>query len=611
VTASWRRIPTMLGIGVVSDGARGDRTPTASRLGSTLLEALPGRAPLRQRELVVVEPTRTDIIPLAASGSLRIARDPKAAIYLTDPAASRDHAATLHVEEGRVLIEAHAKTPIRVGGVVVPPHQMVEFGEGQCAALGDTLLFVRRTVQRMSDRLVWGHEYFKARLIEACEAAPETAFCVARFQLRAEAVPDLAEALPPRSVLACFGGSHYEALIFGVTASNWESLRERLQETLGESLLKVGAAWYPRHGRKADKLISFAAEQLLQPKPPEPTRLASKSPQLEAIYRQAATIGKSGTNRILIVGETGAGKEVLARFIHDVSSRASKPFLRINCAAIPETLVESELYGHEEHAFTGSVARPGVLRQADGGTLLLDEFGDLPLRLQEKLLSAFGDAQVTRVRPVGADREEEVDVRVIATTNRDIVVDAQQRRFRADLYHRFAAFTLALPRLAQRQEDILALAASFVLRFASRERKPGLKLSTDAEQLLVDYDWPGNIRQLQNVIERGVVLCEGDMIHADHLDPALRSGGERFSSTPFDGSWAPPVRGRKGLGGLSREQARDVIGRALLECGCNKERAVKLLEVDKNWLLDKMEEVGLPVQRAKPVDRAGKPQGES
>ena len=212
----------------------------------------------------------------------------------------------------------------------------------------------------------------------------------------------------------------------------------------------------------------------------------------------------------LILGETGVGKERLARAIHNEGPRSKAPFITVNCAALPETLLESELFGHEEGAFTGAVrARRGYFELANGGTIFLDEIGEMPLHLQAKLLQVLQDRTL---RPIGSEKIVEIDVRVIAATNRDLKEEIKIKRFREDLYYRLSVVSLTIPPLSERRQDIPLLIDSYIDHFCTRFGRPLKKASKDAQAVLVGYEWPGNVRELINVIERALILCSGEEI---------------------------------------------------------------------------------------------------
>ena len=232
---------------------------------------------------------------------------------------------------------------------------------------------------------------------------------------------------------------------------------------------------------------------------------------------------------VLLGGESGTGKELFAHALHAFSGRADGPFVAINCAAIPETLLESELFGHEKGAFTGAVARkPGKFEVAHRGTLFLDEIGDLPLPLQAKILRAIEERRFERV---GGNTPLQVDVRLVAATNKDLRAAVAARQFREDLFFRLSVFPITIPPLRERASDVPVLATYFTDRFCKDLKKPALRLSPQAEELLGSYSWPGNVRELQNCIERAVILCDTAEIQPRHLNLALELSDPSASAT--------------------------------------------------------------------------------
>jgi two-component system response regulator GlrR len=261
---------------------------------------------------------------------------------------------------------------------------------------------------------------------------------------------------------------------------------------------------------------------------PEPTRQAAgewragiitRSPRMEDVLRQARLVAESDAS-VLVFGESGTGKELLARAIHRASHRATKAFVAVNCGAIPEPLLESELFGHARGAFSGAVqAHKGLFQAADGGTIFLDEIGDMPLALQVKLLRVLQEGEV---RPVGATASIPVDVRVISATHRDLDAQMAAGEFREDLYYRLNVVSLKLPSLAERREDIPLLATHFLRKLAERYRKSVPTLAPDAMASLISAPWPGNVRQLLNLLEQAVALTTTSMIPATLVQGALR-----------------------------------------------------------------------------------------
>ena len=284
---------------------------------------------------------------------------------------------------------------------------------------------------------------------------------------------------------------------------------------------------------------------------------------------------------VLLVGESGTGKEVLARTIQAQSSRADEAFVAVNCGAIPENLLESELFGHVKGAFTGaSRARRGLFAEADGGTLFLDEIGELPAALQVKLLRVLEEEEI---RPLGESKAHHVDVRVIAATSRDVEADVRSGRFRDDLFYRLDVIRIEVPPLRERARDIPLLVDHFVSHFANTLGKPVRSVSNEALQRLAAHAWPGNVRELRNVIERAIILAPSDCITLNELPATLcaDAGGPSLPS-----------------GDLSLRKARarferDWIRQALERTDGNRTRAAQLLEISHRSLLYKIKEYGL------------------
>lgn len=296
--------------------------------------------------------------------------------------------------------------------------------------------------------------------------------------------------------------------------------------------------------------------------------LVCESPAMRRVLQTVVVIAPSDVP-VLITGPTGSGKEQIAQLIHRASPRSAGPMIAANCAGLPETLLESELFGHTKGAFTGADhARVGLFRAASGGTLFLDEIGELPLHLQPKLLRALETRQIT---PVGSDRPVEVDIRLIAATNRDLAEEMQAGRFREDLYYRLNVIELSLPPLADRPEDILPLARQFAQEFAGAT----VRFSPQAAECLLAYSWPGNVRQLRNAVHRACLLCRGDVILPEHLPPQAAALTQAGPQNP-----APPGR-------LSQLERAAILA-ALEECGGNRTQAAKKLGISRRTLLYKL-----------------------
>ena len=323
-------------------------------------------------------------------------------------------------------------------------------------------------------------------------------------------------------------------------------------------------------------------------------QIVGEDPRLKQVsltlHRAAAT-----DTTVLLEGESGTGKELFARALHVLSPRADGPFVAINCAAIPENLLETELFGHEKGAFTGASARkPGKFELAHRGTLFLDEIGDLPLSLQAKILRALEEKSFERI---GGTVPLHVDVRVVAATNRHLKAAVAARQFREDLYFRLSVFPITIPPLRDRPDDITLLARYFIDRFCRDLNKKSLTLAPSAEEELRAYAWPGNVRELQNCIERAVILTDGGTIHARHLNLSSRTApggmpGDDDTPSPWaaidlSGTLADATR-RVGI-----EVERRKMEQALKEAAGNRLRAAELLQVSQKAFLTKLKEHGL------------------
>ncbi len=324
--------------------------------------------------------------------------------------------------------------------------------------------------------------------------------------------------------------------------------------------------------------------------------LVGESPAMRTIYDMVARVADSPST-VLITGESGTGKELIAKALHRGSARRDKPLIKVNCAAIPKDLVESELFGYEKGAFTGAVgSKPGRFELADGGTLFLDEIGEIPVEIQVKLLRALQESEFERV---GGIKTLKVDVRLIAATNRDLKALIAEGRFREDLYYRLAVVPIALPPLRDRREDVPLLVHHFIEKYNRRLGKKVSGIEDEALQLLLGYAWPGNIRELENLMERSVLFADGARIEASALPDALREKGPVAPTPiaavgPLGAIAAPSGASMKEIVRLAQaELEKELIGRALEETGGNVTRAAKRLQISRKSLQVKMKELGL------------------
>ncbi|MBO0859698.1 MAG: sigma-54-dependent Fis family transcriptional regulator [Chloracidobacterium sp.] len=328
-------------------------------------------------------------------------------------------------------------------------------------------------------------------------------------------------------------------------------------------------------------------------------QIIGESPAMGEMIRLARKVAASEASSVLLLGESGVGKDLLAKAIHYGSARADQPFIAINCAAIPATLIESELFGHEKGAFTDAKGRKeGLFEQAQGGTLFLDEIGELELGLQAKLLRVLEEGSFRRV---GGLKDLPLDVRVVAASNRDLKTESDAGRFRLDLYYRLSVIQIDLPPLRERGDDALLLARHYIAYFNERLRKRIRGLSSEVEEVIRRYRWPGNVRELRNVIERVMILEDSDLITADWLPRGMIEDDRAASSKPV--SQVPAVTRPAGGAALSFRLPDEGIDMELVELslvrqamersGGNQTRAAELLGVSRDQLryrLKKIEE---------------------
>lgn len=345
------------------------------------------------------------------------------------------------------------------------------------------------------------------------------------------------------------------------------------------SALKLGAVDYLEKPVDLDELLSAVSDSLnvkmvrALEEIPENIRknIIAEDSKTVTLLRDAYRVAKSDAS-VLLVGESGTGKEVLARFIHKSSERSSKPFVALNCAALPANILASQLFGHERGAFTGAVKRRnGVFREAHGGTLFLDEIGDMPIELQPSLLRALENGCVT---PVGNDKEVHVDIRLIAATHKNLKEEVDNNRFREDLFYRLNVISFELPPLRDRKDDILPLAKRFLNELSGSPKR----FSPAAKVLIERYSWPGNVREIHNAMERACILANSDIILPEHLPATLKKG----ESEPDDVK-DKPVK-------TIEELEKEAIFNALDQTGGNRTRAAEMIGISRRTLIYKLKQ---------------------
>ena len=555
------------------------------------LDSPKGRAP-RLRLLAIWDDEHLSF-PLPESGTLTVGRAEGVEVQIPDPAMSRHHV-KFHLEERVQVEDLSSANGTIVRGRALSPGETVEVSPGDMIELGRTMLFIQRTSPRARPVQIYAHDYFEARVDYECASTGRgsVGFAVVRSQGSGSTAKLLEERLAASlrlgDVLASYGPSEHEMLWVGCTLKTAERRATALQTSLrgASASASVGVAFCPRDGRTAAALLARANAAVRGVAWGETAApMVFQNGPMENLGRQVEAVAKTNMS-VLITGETGVGKGLLAAELHRKSPRASGPFVAINCAELTESLVDAELFGHEKAIFTGAVKKKiGLIESADGGTLLLDEIGEMSPATQAKMLRVLEDGQV---RPVGALRPRHVDVRVVACTNRDLEDEMERGTFRTDLYYRLAQFELFVPPLRERPEEIEGLAQRFAAEAPSAKALGSVPvLSPEARVALRNRAWSGNVRELRNAIERAVLLCGDGVIRPEHLPV------ERVQKTIY----AQPSQGL--VTPLPPASERQRILNALAENGGNQKRAAQQLGISLRTLVNRLAKFDVPRPRKK------------
>lgn len=469
--------------------------------------------------LLVLRGGTAETFILPSSGEVRLGRSPDCEVPIDDARLAEVHASLVVTPELAIRVQFQddgSENVVMVQSRPVRSGETVRIAPGVVMSAGGVTLVVQvsRTSTRL--RLVRSHNYFEARVEDECARAEATQgeFSVVRIRCQARTVARLEHSfgqwLRPMDVVAMYAPDEYEVLLVDTPIDAARLVCDQIVQQLGEGEVEIAIRSFPEC-RSPETLMPSLGSQ--SDEGPEVVAKLSAMDRLQPILELVA----SSSISVLLLGETGVGKEVAANAIHYRSPRASQPLVCVNCGAFSESLLDSELFGHERGAFTGSTGmKVGLIESADGGTLFLDEAGEMPPGLQTKLLRVLEQRQVLRI---GAVRPRNIDVRFIAATNRDLEAEVARGAFRRDLYYRLAGTTIVLPPLRERQAEIRGLADQFIEQWCIREgneRRP--KLSKEALKWLEEYAWPGNVRELKNTIERAVLLCrDRPMITLEHL----------------------------------------------------------------------------------------------
>ena len=572
-------------------------------------------------------------LELPGGEPLSIGRATTNQVCIEHPSVSRLHA-VLTLGDEITVVDEGSTNGTSVAGKALAPHARARVNLGEAIAVGSVMVIVQRLSSQRA-RTVLSHDYFEARLQEECVKRARTGgtFGVLRLNAGRSTPSDKVEAILHRAlraqdVTALYAPGEYEVL---VDAGQYEqaSIQNRIRQLFVEQSIAVtlGSAEYPQDGVTPDDLILCANASVRNKVSGRETQAQVPDSWMAGMRDLVTRVAHSDLS-VLILGETGAGKERMAEAVHRLSRRADKTFLRLNCAALTESLVESELFGHERGAFTGAVgAKPGLLESAHGGTLFLDEVGELSPNVQVKLLRVVEERKVMRV---GARVAHPIDVRFVSATNRDLEGELLRGTFRQDLFFRLNGVTLVVPPLRERRHEVARLARMFAEHAApSSGRLP--EITAEAMETLEAYDWPGNIRELRNVIERAVLLSDAGPIHPHHL-PAGRMGAthaaraEPAGARSFPrativssrdlavdpvtatGAWpalkptAPPGAEVAPPSGSSLRDEIDALERqrildALERCAGNQTKAAQLLGMSRGTLVSRLAQYNVPRPR--------------
>ncbi len=542
---------------------------------------------------------------LPATGTVTIGRAAVNDIRVDHTSVSRAHA-ILTFGDTITIVDLGSSNGTRVAGHGVEPNLAAEVGPGDAIEIGAVMLVLQRRVTSRPPHRIATHDYFESRVEEECARCARSGALFSIVRVRSaepgtkETVEDaLRRTLRAHDVVAHYAPGDYELLLDAspeVAGEVVARLRDRLA-ALGVTV-RTGVAGFPTDGATPGALLARANAAIRGDAPEEALdRPLATGSAMAGLHELVARVAPSNIS-VLILGETGVGKEVMAEQIHRLSNRPQATFLRLNCAALSEPLLESELFGHERGSFTGAFQQKrGLLEMADGGTVFIDEVGELPMTMQVKLLRVLEERRITRV---GSVQSRAIDVRFVAATNRDLEAEVTRGRFRQDLLFRLDGVTLVVPPLRERVDEILPLARAFAAQAAPRGQ-PAPSLSREAQEMLEKYGWPGNIRELRNVMERAVLLSGGSAITPAHLprEKMIPSGGMASRTDAWPAALtdkglatvppAPPSSLREDLERVERQRIAD----ALEQCGYNQTKAARMLGMARGTLISRIEQYRL------------------
>jgi DNA-binding NtrC family response regulator len=576
--------------------------PDTPQVATTAMGTALDLQPLGRLCLVAISGGNVLSFSLPESGEAVIGRAPNSDVLIDDVSISRAHA-RLTLGPPMTICDLGSSNGTRVREVAIEANQPVPVACGEVLTVGQVSVVIQRRAVRPRARRVWAHDYFEVRVEEECLRSSRSGnpFALLRLRMTAEISADqlcdlVAGVVRGSDAIGEYGPNDYEVLLVDSAADVAEQVSQRIAAGLAENGVSVtmGLACYPRDGRSPDALLALATSGAIGvvPRPIDAPSPVVQDPIMRDLYQMLDRVA-SGNISVLILGETGVGKEIIAERVHRLSQRARKPFLRLNCAALTESLLESELFGHERGAFTGAVAaKVGLLESADGGTVFLDEVGEMSPSIQAKLLRVIEQRQVTRV---GSLKPRSLDVRFVAATNRDLENETASG-FRQDLFFRLAGVTVVVPPLRDRLGELEALAGFFLTEAARQTGGIKPTLSPEAIAILRGYSWPGNLRELRNVIERATLLCRGGKIGPEHLPVEKMRVTLTLGRTHVPGASKPlpaPTAEIAELRAAADRAMHQRIEEALTRCAGNQTHAATLLGISRRTLIKRMEQFGM------------------
>jgi DNA-binding NtrC family response regulator/pSer/pThr/pTyr-binding forkhead associated (FHA) protein len=544
--------------------------------------------------LLVVRDGVASTYALPATGRIVIGRAPSADVRVDHGSVSREHAA-LHLRDATISIEdLGSANGTRVREAPLAPSSPLEVYPDDVIDLGAAILVVQYRNPAARLRRTCHFAELELRVEEECERRDERSpFAIVRFDVE-RGLPQhavlvlLAATLHEGDLLAAGSDGRFDALLFNVTPEGAEERARSAVLRLEGRGAKAGVSvtCSPRDGE--DVRVLLRERPASRPVPPSiPGRWVIRDAAMVRVARLLERVADSALN-VLLLGETGAGKEVCADLLHAFSARRDRPLVCLNCASLSESLLDDELFGHERGAFTGAAGeKPGLLEAGSGGTVFLDEIGDIPLSTQLKLLRVL---ESRTVRRLGSVKVRTIDVRIVAATHQDLRERITQGQFREDLYYRLDGISVRVPPLRDRPDDIEPLARHFAAQ-AARTGQAVPELAPETLDWISEYEWPGNVRELKNAIGRAAALCEDGVIHVEHLRLGGVSSAASVAPRADDAASGADLRAEvKAL-----ERAR--IERALESCGGNQRRAAEALGISRGSLLRRLAQLG--IQRAR------------